>query len=871
MEKTYEPKNFENKIYTRWLENGYFDSDNTSTKPKYSILMPPPNITGRLHLGHAMNNSVSDIMARYKRMNGFNVEYLPGTDHAAIATEAKVVSKLQNEGKKKEDLTREQFEEEIQKWYKEYSEEILSQLKVLGYSADWKRLSFTRDEPRNKAVNHAFVELWKRGLIYKGERLTNWCPNCNTALSDIEVIYEDKKSKLYYIKYYLENSKTEYLIVATTRPETLFGDLAVAVNPKDKRYKNFVGKNVILPIINKAIPVIADDYVDMNFGTGALKITPSHDINDYNIGKKYNLGFNQVIEKNGELNEQCAQFKGLKGLDARTKVAEYLDKIGLLEKMEDYENKVGCCERCKTPVESLITEQWYVSMKEIAKKTEERIEKKEVNIVPESAKKRIYEWLNHIEDWCISRQLWSGHRIPIYYCQDCGNIYASENMCECPKCHSKNIIQDEDVLATWFSSGIWPISTLGWPQDAQDLKTYYPFDLVASGYDILTFWIARMLFMCIELTGVTPLKNVVVTGLIRDGAGRKMSKNLGNGVDPELVANEIGADALRIALIYGSSLVSDNRYDDSKLDTARKFINKVWNASRFVEMNLKDKEILPLDKCKLQLADIWILSELNDLLKKLGKLFDKFNLEMALTEIYDFTWYKFCDYYIEFSKPNMQSNDSEIVNTTASVLKYVLGNILKMLHPFAPFVTEEIYTNLFDEETIMFSPWAKYDKKFVATKEKEQMLSIMELTRSIRNIRTEYKCEPKKTLNVKMLVRKTKVNLEENIIYIQKLTNTKITVVENESTNKNDMLISSPYYLLYLDGSELIDLDEEKARLNAEISKAVTEIERLTKLLNNQGFIAKAPNQVIEKYNKDLAELKDKQQTLNSSLQKLNS
>ena len=869
MEKTYNPKDFEKRIYNEWLSKGYFAGNQDSTAPKYSILMPPPNITGRLHLGHAMNNTVSDIMARFKHLQGYNVEYMPGTDHAAIATEAKVVDKLAKQNIRKEDLTREQFEHEIQDWYKTYGGFILEQMHDLGLMADWDKTCFTRDDTRNKAVTHAFVELWKKGLIYRGERLTNWCPHCNTAISDIEVEYKDNESKLYHIKYFLEGSATEYLVVATTRPETLFGDLAVAVNPNDKRYTKFVGKNVILPIVNKPIPVIADEYVDMQFGTGALKVTPSHDINDYNLGKKYNLGYNQVINKNGELNDKCAQFKGLKGMDARQKVAQYLAEIGNLLKEEDYQNKLGCCSRCGTPVESLITEQWFVKMADIAKKTKQHIDAGEVNIVPAMAKKRLYEWLDNIQDWCISRQLWSGHRIPVYTCKDCGEVFAAEDDVVCPKCGSHRVTQDPDVLDTWFSSGIWPISTLGWPERTKALEVYYPYDLVATGYDIITFWIARMLFMCIEFEDKVPFHNVVITGLVRDALGRKMSKNLGNGVDPQEVIDQIGADALRMSVIYGLSLENDSRFDDSKTDLARKFINKIWNASRFVEMNISGKDILPLDQCKLQLADKWILHELNYTIGRVTKFLDTFDVGLALSELYDFTWSKFCDYYIEFSKPNMQSDDKAIVNTTASVLHFVLANILKMLHPFIPFVTEEIHTNIYGS-SIMEADWPTTNDAWVANKECEQMLSIMELTRAIRAVRTEYKCDPKKTLTAKMLVRGTRDNLNENIVYIQKLTNTAITVVDTESNNAQDMLITTPFYLLYLDVSELVDVDEERARIQKELDKINAEIARLESLLANAGFLAKAPAQVVEKYKHELADYQDKLDTLAKDLKKLN-
>ncbi|MBQ7602760.1 MAG: valine--tRNA ligase [Clostridia bacterium] len=875
MDKTYNPKDFEKRIYENWLKQKYFASSPDDARPKYSILMPPPNITGHLHVGHAMNHTLPDVYARYKRLNGFNVEWLPGTDHAAIATEAKVVAKLAKQGRKKEDLTREEFEAEMQAWYKEYGGFIVEQLKSLGIMADWDKLAFTRDETRNRAVTHAFVEWWKKGYIYRGERLTNWCPNCNTSISDIEVEYHSKQAKLYYIKYFVVEDDgmailngDNYLTVATTRPETLFGDLAVAVNPNDDRYKKFIGKQVVLPIVNKKIPVIADEYVDISFGTGALKVTPSHDINDYELGKKHNLGFLQVINKDGSLNELCGQFEGLKGQEAREKVADYLDKTGLLVKAEDYLHNVGCCERCKTPIESLITEQWFVSMQKIAKETKKHIDNNEVNIQPDFVKAKLYTWLNDIQDWCISRQLWTGHRIPVYYCHNCGHMYAAEQNTPCPKCKSSDNHQDPDVLDTWFSSGIWPISTLNWPEHSKGFDTYYPFDLVVTARDIITFWIARMLFMCIDFEGVVPFYNCITTGLVVDDQGRKMSKNLGNGIEPQDVIKEYGTDALRFALLYGTALETDSRFGTTSLENARKFINKIWNASRFVEMNLNGKTIKDLNKRKLQLADKWILTKLNEVILKVTKLTDNYNANLALNEIHDFAWLTFCDYYIEFSKPNMQSQDSDVVNTTASVLKYVLGAILKMLHPYIPFVTEEIYTNIFGE-SIMLADYPQANKEWNFIKECEQMDSIMELTHNIREIRTTYKVDAKKVLNANILVRKTKDNLQENITYLQTLTQTKITEITTKPNNPQDMLISTPYYLVYLHGDEIVDITAEKARLNAEITKVNSDIQKLEGILSNAGFVARAPGAVIEKYKKELAENNDKLANLKQSLSKL--
>ena len=868
MDKTYNPKDFEKRIYEDWQNKKMFASNINDSRPTFSILMPPPNITGHLHIGHAMNHTLPDIFARFKRLNGYNVEWVPGTDHAAIATEAKVVDKLAKEGKRKQDLTREQFEEEMQAWYKENGSFIINQIKSLGVMADWDNLCFTRDELRNKAVNHAFVELWKKGLIYRGERLTNWCPKCNTSISDIEVEYREKQAFIYHIKYNVVNSK-ESLIVATTRPETLFGDLAVAVNPNDERYKKFIGKQVVLPIVGKHLPIIADEYVDMEFGTGALKVTPSHDINDYNLGKKHNLGFEQVIEKDGSLNEKCGKFKGLKGMEARTAVANYLEEIGLLVKAEPYTHNVGCCERCHTPVESLITEQWFVRMQQIADNTKKHIDNNEVNIRPDFARSKLYTWLTDVQDWCISRQLWSGHRIPVYYCEKCGEVYASEEACNCPKCGSDKFHQDPDVLDTWFSSGIWPISTLEWPEQSAKLKKYYPFDLVISARDIVTHWIARMLFMCIEFENKVPFYNCITTGLILDAQGRKMSKNLGNGIDPLDVIDQFGTDALRYALVYGSSLDTDTCFGLTSADNARKFINKIWNASRFVEMNIEGKELKNLDDCKLQLADKWILHKLNQVVKNVTKLMENYEAGLALVEIHDFAWFTFCDYYIEFSKPNMQSTNPQVVSTTASVLKFVLGEILKMLHPFTPFVTEEIYQNFFGS-SIMDAQYPKVNDKWNFALECEQMDSIMEITRAIREIRTSYKVESKKMLNGKIFVRKTKDNLAENITYLQTLTLTKLDETTSENHNAQDMIISTPYYLVFLNGNDIVDVNAEKQRLDNEIAKISAELNKIEAILSNEGFVAHAPNAVIEKYKKEVAEAQDKLSKLNAAREKLN-
>jgi len=871
LEKTFNPKDYEERIYSEWEKSCCFNADANSGKPAYSALFPPPNITDRLHVGHALNASIQDIIVRFKRMQGYEVLWLPGTDHAAIATEAKVVSKLAKEGKKKEDLTREQFEEEIQEWYKHYGNEILRQCKLLGVSWDWSRIAFTRDEVRNRAVSEAFVRLYNDGLIYRGARLTNWCPHCKTAISDIEAEHEETQSKLYYIRYYLEGEDA-FLLVATTRPETLFGDLAVAVNPTDKRYKKFVGKKVKLPLTDKAIPVVADDYVDVKFGTGALKITPSHDANDYEVGARHNLGLLNIIEKDGTLNEHAGQFRGLAGAKAREAVVKALREQGLLEKEEDYKNSTAHCWRCHTQVESLVTDQWFIKMDGIAEESIKLLEKKGMNIYPARQRNILLSWLKNTRDWCISRQLWSGHRIPVYTCSKCGKEFASVTEPKACACGCTKITQDPDVLDTWFSSGLWPLSTLGWPdENSVELKKFYPFDAMVTGYDIIFFWCARMIFSSSHFMHNIPFKNLMLTGLVRDANGIKMSKNLGNGVDPEVVVGEYGADALRFALIFGISPGGDSRFSFDKVEQARKFINKVWNAARFTLINIEGRELPKLSEVKLTLPDKWILHELNAIVKRVVSLQDKFDFGMALNELYEFTWNKFCDFYVEFSKPNLNSVDKNRQNATACVLKHVLIYVLKMLHPYLPFVTEEIFSKLNPTEGfIAISEYPSENKKFADANAAQVMQSIMNLTREVRNMRMQFNLKNSIEIPCVLVARSSNNDdASSTVAYLEALTNIKAILSKQAPKEKGLSILASPHYTIYIDTNAFVDKGQELARLESELAKVSAEIDKINSSLSNQNFVARAPQKVVSEYKKNASDLTARKQSIEASIKQL--
>ena len=741
---TYNPKEFEERLYSNWQEKKYFTPVIDKSKKPYTIIMPPPNITGKLHLGHALDNTLQDMLIRFKRMQGYCTLWLPGQDHASIATEVKVENELLKEGLYKKEMGREAFLEKVWEWTDEYRERIREQLKKMGCSADFTREAFTMDENLSKAVRHVFVKLYKEGLIYQGNRITNWCPKCQTALSDAEIEYEEKEGNFWHIKYPVVGSD-EFLEIATTRPETLLGDSAVAVNPSDERYVHLVGKMLKLPLTDREIPVIADDYVDVEFGTGAVKITPAHDPNDFEVGKRHNLPQIRVMDDSGVINHLGGKYKGLDRYEARKQMVADLEELGLLVKIKPHTHNVGTHDRCGTVVEPIISKQWYVKMQSLADPAIEVVRNKGTKFVPERFEKTYFNWMENIQDWCISRQLWWGHRIPVFYCKDCGEIMVElEDPTKCCKCGSENIEQDKDVLDTWFSSALWPFSTLGWPDRTDDLEFFYPTSTLVTGYDIIFFWVARMIFSGIHNMGETPFDTVLIHGIIRDAQGRKMSKSLGNGVDPLEVIDEYGADALRFMLVTGNAPGNDIRYIPERVEAARNFANKIWNASRFVMMNL-DRELMDKYKdCKeYSLADQWILSRMNSLIKEVTENMEKYELGIALQKVHDFLWTEFCDYYIELVKPVLYGDDEKAKGVVFNVLYTVLNTGLKLLHPVMPFITEEIYTHLSTEtESITIATWPTYDEALNNEKAEKDMTFIMEAIRSLRNLRAEMNVPP---------------------------------------------------------------------------------------------------------------------------------
>lgn len=849
--KTYNPKEFEERIYDYWESEGFFTPKVDKSKKPYSIVMPPPNITGKLHLGHALDNALQDFLIRTKRMQGYCTLWLPGEDHASIATEVKVEKELLKKGLKKKEMGREAFLEKVREWSDEYRGRIRNQLKKMGVSADFTRESFTMDENLNKAVRTVFVKLYNEGLIYQGNRITNWCPKCQTALSDAEIEYEEQSGFFWHINYPVEGSD-ECIEIATTRPETLLGDTAVAVNPKDERYTHLVGKTLVLPLVGRKIPIIADDYVDMEFGTGAVKITPAHDPNDYQVGKRHNLPEIVILNNDGTIVEGYGKYSGLDRYEARKLMVEDLKKQGLLVKIKEHVHNVGTHDRCGNVIEPMISKQWYVKMESLAKPAIEAVRNKETKFVPERFDKIYYNWMENIQDWCISRQLWWGHRIPVWYCKDCGEITVSiETPCECSKCKSKNLEQDQDVLDTWFSSALWPFSTLGWPSKTEDLEYFYPTNTLVTGYDIIFFWVARMVFSGIHNMDNVPFEHVYIHGLVRDAEGRKMSKSLGNGVDPLDVIDEYGADALRFTLIVGNSAGNDIRYKTEKVEAARNFANKVWNASRFVLMNL-DKEIMEKYRsCKeYTLADKWIISEANNLAKEVTENIDKFELGIAAQKVYDFMWNEFCDWYIELVKPAMYGDDEKAKGVTFNVLYNVLTVGLKLLHPVMPYITEEIYQHLGGEcKSISISKWPEYDEKLHDEASVEAMNYVIEAVKSIRNVRAEMNVPPSKKAKVIILAGdESKKAFEEGKSYFEKLASASEVVFINSKDEVPENAVSAVTKgaEIFLPLFELIDREKELERLNKEKERLIKEIERVSKKLSNKGFVAKAPAAVVE-------------------------
>ena len=864
LNEKYNPKDFEERLYKNWKAKGYFKPSMDKSKESYCIMMPPPNVTGKLHMGHALDDTIQDVLIRFKRMQGYNTLWLPGSDHAAIATEVKVVEKMKNEeGLTKADITREQFLDRAWAWTKEYGGTIQQQQRKLGCSCDWDRNRFTMDEGLSEAVLEQFIALYNKGLIYKGKKMINWCPSCHTTISDAEVEYEDEASHLWHIRYKIKDTD-EYIIVATTRPETMLGDTAVAVHPDDERYKDLIGKKCILPIMNKEIPIIGDEFVEKEFGTGCVKITPAHDPNDYQAGLRHNLEIVEVFDDSSIMGDLVPEYKGIKSIEARKLIVKKLEEIGALVKTEDYTHNVGKCYRCHSTIEPRVSEQWFVSMKDLAKRAADAVRNDEVKFVPKRYEKMYFNWLDNIQDWCISRQLWWGHRIPVYYCDECGHIHASKQMPEkCEKCGSTKLHQDPDSLDTWFSSALWPFSTLGWPNtESEDYKTFYPTNVLVTGYDIITFWVSRMMTQGLELTDKNPFKDVVVHGIVRDSQGRKMSKSLGNGIDPIEIIDQYGADALRFSVLSGTTMGNDIRYMPEKLEQASNFANKIWNAARFIKMNLVDdekvikffeenynKETHSFKEDSLTIEDKWIICKLNKVIKDVTKNIENYDLGVALDNIYSFTWNEFCDWYIEMVKSRLYSENQEEKVRVCFVLDYVFGILLKLLHPFMPFVTSEIYEKLvrYNDKDLMISKWPKYKETLNYSNEEQTVEKIKQIITEIRNVRANMNIHPSKKSELIFVTEKYEKDIMEAQDFILKLGFGSSIKIQKDKSGipENSVSIMQEGIELYMPLEDLIDMEEEKKRLEEEKKRLESEVARCEKMLSNPGFINKAPEAKI--------------------------
>lgn len=847
----FNPQEFEEKRYEEWKEKGYFKPSMDKTKQSYCIVMPPPNITGKLHMGHALDNTIQDLLIRYKRMQGYNTLWVPGTDHAAIATEVKLVASIKAEGKTKEELGREGFLKRAWEWKEEYGGTIEKQLAKLGCSCDWDRERFTMDEGLSKAVEKVFISLYDKGLIYKGKRMINWCPYCNTSISDAEVEYETEPTHLWHIRYQVTGEKDRYIIVATTRPETMLGDTAVAVHPSDERYKDLIGKTCILPIMNKEIPIIADPFVEREFGTGCVKITPAHDPNDYQAGLTHNLEIIEVFDENFKMGDLLPEYKGMELLEAREKIVERLKEIGALVKIEDYTHNVGKCYRCHHTIEPKISEQWFVKMKDLAKPAIDAVRNGDIRFIPERFDKNYFHWMENVQDWCISRQLWWGHRIPAYYCEDCNEIMVAADMPEkCSKCGSTHFHQDEDSLDTWFSSALWPFSTLGWPEETEDYKTFFPTNCLVTAYDIITFWVSRMIFSSFEHTGKKPFQDVFIHGIVRDSQGRKMSKSLGNGIDPLEIIAKYGTDSLRFSLILGISAGNDIRYMPEKLESASNFANKLWNASKFVLMNLEDfDENRKINLEELCGEDKWILSKLNTLAKEVSSNIDNYDIGVACQKIYEFIWNEFCDWYIEIVKTRLYNKENETRFQAQYILNRVLKDSLKLLHPIMPFITEEIYTKLYDtEESIMIASYPKYDEKLNFPKEEKQIEEIKKIIVEIRNLRTKMNVHPSRKAELIFVTEEYVDILQKSESFVKKLGfSEKIAIQKTEQgIPSNAISVIGNGMKLFIPFEELVDIEAEKQRLQAEKERLEKEVQRGEKMLSNPGFVTKAPEKKIQ-------------------------
>ena len=870
--KTYNPKEIEEKLYERWCENKYFHAEVDRSKKPFTTVMPPPNITGKLHMGHALDNTLQDILIRYKRMEGYNALWIPGTDHAAISTEVKVTNQLKEEGIDKKELGREGFLERTWQWKEEYAGTIEGQLKKLGVSCDWDRERFTMDEGCSKAVEEVFIKVYEKGYIYKGSRIINWCPVCKTSLSDAEVEHEEQAGHFWHIKYPIVGTD-RFLEIATTRPETMLGDTAIAVHPDDERYKDIVGKNVLLPLVNKEIPIVADYYVDKEFGTGAVKITPAHDPNDFEVGKRHNLPEINIMNDDATINEKGGKYAGMDRYEARKAIVKDLEEQGYLVKIEPHSHNVGTHDRCGTTVEPLIKQQWFVKMEELAKPAIEALKTGELKFVPERFNKIYLHWLENIKDWCISRQIWWGHRIPAYYCDECGEFVVAREMPEkCPHCGCTHFTQDEDTLDTWFSSALWPFSTLGWPEKTEDLDYFYPTDVLVTGYDIIFFWVIRMVFSGLEHTGKSPFHTVLIHGLVRDSQGRKMSKSLGNGIDPLEIIDQYGADALRLTLVTGNAPGNDMRFYNERVEASRNFANKVWNASRFILMNMKENVIAEPDHKLFTAADRWILSRVNTLAKDVTENMDKFELGIAVQKVYDFVWDEFCDWYVEMAKYRIYHAEEkpEEANCALWVLKTVLGNALKLLHPFMPFITEEIYSVLVpEEESLMMSSWPVYKEEWNFPADEAIVEHVKDITRGIRNMRAEMNVPNNRRTKVFVISEDQSLlegvdSLKDSAMPLM-LANEILVNTEKKEIAEDAVSIVVPGATVYLPLEDLVDFEQELERLQKEEEKLTKEIARAKGMLSNERFVSKAPaakvqeeKEKLEKYTQMLSQVQER-------------
>ena len=869
LEKNYNPKNFEDRWYNEWCERGYFTPDTSSDAPAYTIVIPPPNITGQLHMGHALDNTLQDILIRYKRMRGFCTLWLPGTDHASIATEAKIVEAMRKEGITKDDIGRDGFLERAWKWKEQYGGRIIAQLKKLGSSCDWSRERFTLDEGCSDAVKEVFVRLYEKGLIYRGERIINWCPHCLTSISDAEVEYEDQAGHFWHLRYPFKDG-SGYLELATTRPETLLGDTAVAVNPNDERYRDMVGKTLILPLVGREIPVVADDYVEMDFGTGVVKITPAHDPNDFEVGKRHDLPVLTCLTPDAKITDDYPKYAGMDRFEARKAIVEDLEKEGFLIKVEDYSHNVGTCYRCGTTVEPRVSMQWFVKMEPLAKPAIEAVEKGDIRFVPDRFSKNYFHWMRNIRDWCISRQLWWGHRIPAFFCDECGEmVVTKENSVTCPKC-GKTMRQDPDTLDTWFSSALWPFSTLGWPEKTDDLKRFYPTNTLVTGYDIITFWVSRMIFSGLEYMNEKPFSDVLIHGLVRDAQGRKMSKSLGNGIDPLEIIDRYGADALRFALASNNSPGNDMRFSDERIESARNFANKIWNAARFILMNLGIETVTDPEKVEgLAIEDQWILSKFNRLAKEVSENIDKYELGIALSKLYDFIWDQFCDWYIELVKPRLLDPECKNRLAAQNTLAYVFSSTMKLLHPFMPFITEEIWQKFpHDGESIMIAAWPCASDAFDFTAEEDALKRILDVITAIRNRRSEMNVPASRKVPL-FIQTSYRSDFEASTAFLTRLAGASELSFEDVAEPESCVSIVTDSATVLIPLFELLDVEKEKQRLDVEKKKVNDEIERLEKKLSNEQFVAKAPEKVVQAEREKLAGYKATLENIEATLNQL--